>query len=66
MYSEHLFFFFFSLSLMLNISNPRWLQVINLVEKEEIQWSEENSGTLLLCIDGRTEYKFQECDSDTD
>ncbi|KAH7682435.1 Smr domain-containing protein [Dioscorea alata] len=40
--------------------------VINLVEKEEIQWSEENSGTLLLCIDGRTEYKFQECDSDTD
>ncbi|KAM0944438.1 putative Smr domain-containing protein [Dioscorea sansibarensis] len=40
--------------------------VIDLVEKEQIRWSEENAGTLVLCVDGRTEYKFQECDSDTD
>ncbi|KAJ0989274.1 hypothetical protein J5N97_007630 [Dioscorea zingiberensis] len=40
--------------------------VISLVEREGIGWSEENSGILVLRVDGNKEYKFLECESDLD
>ncbi|KAK3163250.1 hypothetical protein QOZ80_1AG0001250 [Eleusine coracana subsp. coracana] len=40
--------------------------VIELVEKERIEWHEENSGTIVLRLGGPREYGFLEHDSDTD
>ncbi|XP_062189426.1 SMR domain-containing protein At5g58720-like isoform X1 [Phragmites australis] len=40
--------------------------VIELVEKEHIEWREENSGTIVLRLGGPREYGFLENDSDTD
>lgn len=40
--------------------------VINLVEKEGIGWSEENRGTLLIRLDGQTDFSFLDSTSDTD
>lgn len=40
--------------------------VANLLQKEGIQWSEENRGTLLIRLDGQTEFGFLDTDSDTE
>ncbi|XP_057507481.1 SMR domain-containing protein At5g58720-like [Actinidia eriantha] len=40
--------------------------VINLVEREGIEWSEENRGTVLIRLDGRREFTFVESDSDNE
>lgn len=40
--------------------------VANLLQKEGIQWSEENRGTLLIRLDGQTEFGFVDTDSDTE
>ncbi|KAK1394301.1 Smr domain-containing protein [Heracleum sosnowskyi] len=40
--------------------------VTNLLQKEGIQWSEENRGTLLIRLDGQTEFGFLDTDSDTE
>ncbi|XP_057473897.1 SMR domain-containing protein At5g58720 isoform X1 [Actinidia eriantha] len=38
--------------------------VINLVEREGIEWSEENRGTVLIRLDGQRAFTFVESDSD--
>ncbi|CAN0854798.1 SMR domain-containing protein At5g58720 [Linum grandiflorum] len=40
--------------------------VVELLEREEMEWSEENQGTLLIKIDGSKEYSFMDSDSDTE
>ncbi|CAO2199637.1 unnamed protein product [Urochloa humidicola] len=40
--------------------------VIELAEKEQIEWREENSGTIALRLGGPREYRFLEYDSDSD
>ncbi|XVF46738.1 hypothetical protein PTKIN_Ptkin03bG0052500 [Pterospermum kingtungense] len=40
--------------------------VIKLLEKEGIQWREENRGTVLVKLDGHREFSFLESDSDTE
>jgi len=40
--------------------------VIELAEKEHIEWREENSGTIALRLGGPREYCFLEYDSDSD
>ncbi|KAI4306607.1 hypothetical protein L6164_029868 [Bauhinia variegata] len=40
--------------------------VINLLEKEAIEWSEENRGTLLVKLNGYREFSFLDNDSDND
>ncbi|PUZ58754.1 hypothetical protein GQ55_5G533700 [Panicum hallii var. hallii] len=40
--------------------------VIELAEKEHIEWHEENSGTIALRLGGPREYRFLEYDSDSD
>ncbi|RCV23544.1 hypothetical protein SETIT_5G014800v2 [Setaria italica] len=40
--------------------------VIELAEKEQMEWREENSGTIALRLGGPREYRFLEYDSDSD
>ncbi|KAH7549890.1 hypothetical protein ACOSP7_025120 [Xanthoceras sorbifolium] len=40
--------------------------VIKLLEKESIQWSEENRGTVLIKLDGYREFSFLESESDSE
>lgn len=40
------------------------IQVINLLEREGIKWSEENIGTLLITLDQQTEFTFLDSDSE--
>ncbi|XP_020686230.1 SMR domain-containing protein At5g58720 [Dendrobium catenatum] len=40
--------------------------VLNLARKEVINCNEENSGTLLLCLEGRRSFTFMESDVDSD
>uniref|UniRef100_A0A1D1XF32 NEDD4-binding protein 2 n=1 Tax=Anthurium amnicola TaxID=1678845 RepID=A0A1D1XF32_9ARAE len=40
--------------------------VIDLVEKEGIEWSEDNPGTVVLRIDGLKEYSFMTSDNDSE
>ncbi|KAL6626994.1 hypothetical protein ACP70R_030720 [Stipagrostis hirtigluma subsp. patula] len=40
--------------------------VMELAEKEQIEWREENSGTIVLRLGGPREYRFLEHDSDSD
>ncbi|KAF0917074.1 hypothetical protein E2562_016370 [Oryza meyeriana var. granulata] len=40
--------------------------VAELVEKERIEWHEENAGTIVLRLGGPREYRFLEHDSDSD
>ncbi|KAK3035447.1 hypothetical protein RJ639_032872, partial [Escallonia herrerae] len=39
--------------------------VIDLIQKEGIEWREENRGTLLIRLGGQTEFSFLDCESDT-
>lgn len=41
-------------------------QVINLLQSEGIKWSEENRGTLLVTLDGQTDFSFLDSGSDSD
>ncbi|KAK2974612.1 hypothetical protein RJ640_025906 [Escallonia rubra] len=40
--------------------------VIDLIQKEGIEWGEENRGTLLIRLGGQTEFSFLDCASDTE
>ncbi|PIN25455.1 hypothetical protein CDL12_01799 [Handroanthus impetiginosus] len=40
--------------------------VINLLQQEGISWSEENRGTLLIKLNGQTDFSFLDSGSDTD
>jgi DNA-nicking Smr family endonuclease len=40
--------------------------VMNLLEKEGVEWKEENRGTLLITLHGNREFTFLDTDSDTD
>ncbi|KAE8687221.1 hypothetical protein F3Y22_tig00111022pilonHSYRG00285 [Hibiscus syriacus] len=40
--------------------------IIKLLEKEDIQWREENRGTLLVKLDGYREFSFLDASSDTE
>ncbi|XP_059429665.1 SMR domain-containing protein At5g58720 [Corylus avellana] len=40
--------------------------VIKLMQKEGIEWSEENQGTLLIKLNGYREFSFMDSDSDTE
>ncbi|KAL3616198.1 hypothetical protein CASFOL_039588 [Castilleja foliolosa] len=40
--------------------------VVNLLQKEGIAWSEENQGTLLIRLDGQTDFSFLDNGSDSD
>ncbi|KAK3019264.1 hypothetical protein RJ639_004213 [Escallonia herrerae] len=40
--------------------------VIDLIQKEGIEWREENRGTLLIRLGGQTEFSFLDCASDTE
>ncbi|KAM7496449.1 hypothetical protein LguiA_020863 [Lonicera macranthoides] len=40
--------------------------VTNLLEKEGVEWKEENRGTLLIMLDGQREFSFLDSESDTD
>ncbi|GMP49119.1 hypothetical protein CsSME_00016208 [Camellia sinensis var. sinensis] len=40
--------------------------VINLVEREGIEWSEENRGSVLIRLDGQREFAFLESENDSD
>lgn len=40
--------------------------MIKLLEKEGIQWREENRGTVLVKLDGYREFSFLDSDSDTE
>lgn len=42
------------------------LQVVNLLENEGIEWSEENRGTVLVKLSGQREFSFQDSASDTE
>lgn len=43
-----------------------YMQVTNLLEKEGVEWKEENRGTLLIRLDGQREFSFLDSESDTD
>ncbi|GFP80595.1 smr domain-containing protein ypl199c [Phtheirospermum japonicum] len=40
--------------------------VVSLLQKEGIAWSEENQGTLLIRLDGQTDFSFLDSGSDSD
>ncbi|XP_039044784.1 SMR domain-containing protein At5g58720-like isoform X3 [Hibiscus syriacus] len=40
--------------------------IIKLLEKEDVQWREENRGTLLVKLDGYREFSFLDANSDTE
>ncbi|CAN1846390.1 SMR domain-containing protein At5g58720 [Linum perenne] len=40
--------------------------VVKLLESEQMEWSEENRGTLLIKIDGSKQYSFMDSDSDAE
>lgn len=40
--------------------------VINLMEKEGIEWSEENRGTVIIKLDGQRDFRFLESDGETE
>lgn len=42
------------------------MQVTKLLDKESIEWREENRGTVLIKLDGWREYNFLDDDSDSD
>lgn len=42
------------------------MQVIELMQKEGIKWSEENKGTLLIKLSGSREFTFMDSESDTE
>lgn len=42
------------------------MQVINLMEKEGIEWSEENRGTVIIKLDGQRDFRFLESDGETE
>lgn len=42
------------------------MQVINLLEEEGIEWSEENQGMVIVKLDGRRELSFLDPDSETE
>lgn len=42
------------------------MQVINLLDKEGIEWREENRGALLIKLHGQTNFSFIDSDSDSD
>jgi hypothetical protein len=42
------------------------MQVIKLLQKEGIEWSEENQGTLLIKLTGYREFSFLDSESDTE
>lgn len=54
-----------SLAVSLIFSSYR-LQVINLLEKEGLQWRAENQGTLVIKLDGCTQFSFLDSDSDAE
>lgn len=39
-----------------------YLQVVELLKKEHIEWTEENRGTLLIKLDGRMNFSFVDTD----
>lgn len=43
-----------------------FVQVINLIEKENLQWSEENQGTVVVRFDGYREFSFLDSESDSE
>ncbi|ONM30509.1 P-loop containing nucleoside triphosphate hydrolase superfamily protein [Zea mays] len=52
--------------LVVELLKCKWWQVIELAEKEHIEWREENSGTVALRLGGPREYRFLEHESDSD
>lgn len=42
------------------------MQVLDLVKREGIEWSEENRGTILIKLDGQREFTFLDLESDSD
>lgn len=42
------------------------MQVIKLLEKEGIGWSEENRGMVLIKLDGQREFSFLDAESDSE
>lgn len=42
------------------------MQVVKLLEKEGIEWSEENQGTVLIKLGGKREFSFMESDGDSE
>lgn len=42
------------------------MQVIKLMQKEGVEYSEENQGTLLIELNGYREFSFMDSDSDTE
>lgn len=42
------------------------MQVIKLMQKEGIEWREENKGTLLIKLGGSREFSFMDSESDTE
>lgn len=42
------------------------VQVIGLLQKEGIKWSEENRGTLLIRLEGQTDFSFLDSASGSD
>lgn len=40
--------------------------VINVIEREGIEWSEENRGSVLIRLDGQREFAFLESENDSD
>lgn len=42
------------------------MQVIKLLEKEGIGWSEENRGVVLVKLDGKKEFSFLNAESDSE
>ncbi|RVW56569.1 SMR domain-containing protein [Vitis vinifera] len=45
---------------------PCFIWVINLMEKEGIEWSEENRGTVIIKLDGQRDFRFLESDGETE
>lgn len=43
-----------------------WMQVIKLLQREGIEWSEENQGVLLIKLNGCREFSFLNSESDTE
>lgn len=42
------------------------MQIVNLLQKEGITWSEENRGALLVRLDGQTDFSFLDTGSDSE
>lgn len=42
------------------------MQAVKLLEKEGIEWSEENRGTVLIKLGGKKEFSFLDSDSDSE